>query len=615
MVVRRVAVAALGVVLSFVYASAQEGIRELSPDAVSNWTAPPYWNPVGEAGKNFGEVVVEGEELGIEPMGALPTAPLPFTAITPCRIVDTRNATGPFGGPALVANATRTFTIPSGPCAGIPSDAGAYSLNFTVIGGSGTFTNAFLTAWPTGNSQPTVSTLNFNANQLEANAGVVPAGTSGSINVFVNAPAHLLIDINGYYRNAGVVTTVNGLSGAVTLAAGSNVTVTPSGQTLTIASTGGGAAAAWSLTGNAGTALGTNFLGTTDGQSLELRVNAQRKLLLDTAGNIVGGASTNHPNPGAFGGVVGGGGDAASPNVIGGLYAVVGGGVGNSAGGYSTVPGGFSNTADGIGAFAAGEFAHAVHSGSFVWNDAAGNSLFSTGTNQFLVRATGGVVLLRTGSNPHGTGSALQVEHGGTNGEAAWLYTTNSGTTADVVRALKYPSATNNFFRCSNYDGTTVTNKCHIDANGAFTAGSDFAEALPARGGKWGFEPGDVLVASRDVPGDVEKSSRRYDTRVLGVYSTRPGFVGADKDGETRVDADDIPVAITGIVPTNVTAENGPIEPGDLLTTSSTPGFAMKATPVSVAGVEIYPTGTILGKALTPLTGEKGKIRMLVLPR
>ena len=108
---------------------------------------------------------------------------------------------------------------PSGPCAGIPSDASAYSLNFTVIGGSGVFTNAFLTAWPTGDAQPTVSTLNFNANQLEANAAVVPAGTSGSINVFVNAPAHLLIDINGYYAGS-VVTTLNGLSGDVTLAAG-----------------------------------------------------------------------------------------------------------------------------------------------------------------------------------------------------------------------------------------------------------------------------------------------------------------------------------------------------------------------------------------------------------
>jgi hypothetical protein len=160
-----------------------------------------------------------------------------------------------------------------------------------------------------------------------------------------------------------------------------------------------------------------------------------------------------------------------------------------------------------------------------------------------------------------------------------------------------------------------VANKCHINAAGTFVNGSDFAEALPARGGKASFEPGDVLVVSRNGRGTVETSAARYDRRAIGVYSTRPGFLGADKDGDVRVDAQDIPVAITGIVPTKATSENGPIEPGDLLTTSSTPGYAMKATPVSVEGVEIYPAGTILGKALTPLIGERGKIRMLVLPR
>jgi hypothetical protein len=211
-------------------------VGAVSADEIKNWTAPPYWIPE-TVGKDAPEILLEGD-LGVEPMGALPSPPLPLTAMNPCRIVDTRNAPGPFGGPALVANATRTFSIPSGPCAGIPSDASAYSLNFTVIGGSGVFTNAFLTAWPTGDSQPTVSTLNFNANQLEANAAVVPAGTSGSINVFVNAPAHLLIDINGYYAG-GAVTTLNGLSGDVTLSAGSNVSITPSGQTLTVAATSG----------------------------------------------------------------------------------------------------------------------------------------------------------------------------------------------------------------------------------------------------------------------------------------------------------------------------------------------------------------------------------------
>lgn len=143
---------------------------------------------------------------------------------------------------------------------------------------------------------------------------------------------------------------------------------------------------------------------------------------------------------------------------------------------------------------------------------------------------------------------------------------------------------------------------------GVLIAGSDFAEALPARGAKNLFSPGDVLVISREQSGAVEKSSKPYDSAVIGVYSTRPAVLGADKGGEIRVDPDDVPVAITGIVPTKVVSEGGPIEPGDLLTTSSTPGHAMKATRGGHAG-------TVIGKALESFRGTRGVIRVLILMR
>jgi hypothetical protein len=206
--------------LSLLFASSLLAQGLAIPDeAVRNWTASPYWWGAAGDGKNVSEALAESGDPALEPMGALPSAPLPLTAVTPCRIVDTRLANGAFGGPALVANATRTFNLPSGPCAGLPADAAAWSLNFTIIGGAGTFQNAFLTAWATGDSQPVASTLNFNANQLESNAAIVPAGTSGSINVFVNAPGHLLIDVNGYYKAISIVNSVNGQSGVVTMAA------------------------------------------------------------------------------------------------------------------------------------------------------------------------------------------------------------------------------------------------------------------------------------------------------------------------------------------------------------------------------------------------------------
>jgi hypothetical protein len=154
--------------------------------------------------------------------------------------------------------------------------------------------------------------------------------------------------------------------------------------------------------------------------------------------------------------------------------------------------------------------------------------------------------------------------------------------------------------------------KFHITNDGTYIAGSDFAEALPASKGKADYAPGDVLVLSGEAPGTVEKASRPYDRCVAGVYSTRPGVLGADKQGTSQVDPNDLPVAILGIVPTKVSTENGPVRAGDLLTTSSTPGYAMKASPVRVGRAKVYRTGAILGKALEPLKEGKGIIKVLV---
>ena len=139
-------------------------------------------------------------------------------------------------------------------------------------------------------------------------------------------------------------------------------------------------------------------------------------------------------------------------------------------------------------------------------------------------------------------------------------------------------------------------------------AGSDFAESLPAVGGKAQLKPGDVLVISRGRPGSVERSRRAFDRAVIGVYSTRPGVLGADKGGVTRIGNEDVPVAITGIVPVKVSAENGAIRPGDLLTSARTPGRAMRA------GLD-PPTGAVLGKAMGFLAKGAGTIKMLVMQR
>lgn len=127
------------------------------------------------------------------------SAALQFVPITPCRAVDTRSASGDFGGPALIEGATRTFSIPQSACS-IPSTAVAYSLNVTVVPiGS----LDFLTMWPSGQAQPHVSTLNSYDGRTKANAAVTAAGTNGGISVYATNDTNLILDINGYFVPLG----------------------------------------------------------------------------------------------------------------------------------------------------------------------------------------------------------------------------------------------------------------------------------------------------------------------------------------------------------------------------------------------------------------------------
>jgi hypothetical protein len=123
------------------------------------------------------------------------TGPSLFVAITPCRIADTRNANGPFGGPALAAQASRDFVIPSSSC-NIPANASAYSLNIAVVPRG---LLGYLTAYPAGQPAPLVATLNSIDGRVKSNAAIVPAGTNGAISIFATDATDVIIDINGYF--------------------------------------------------------------------------------------------------------------------------------------------------------------------------------------------------------------------------------------------------------------------------------------------------------------------------------------------------------------------------------------------------------------------------------
>jgi trimeric autotransporter adhesin len=151
----------------------------------------------------------------------------------------------------------------------------------------------------------------------------------------------------------------------------------------------------WHLGGNVGTTQGMHFLGTTDNQALELKVNGVRALRLEPtdAGlpNVIGGPTNNQVAGGVAAAFIGGGynnsirsgGDVSA--ILGGYFNVV-----QSNAPYAMILGGRLNTA-GRFALAAGHHAKADHPGAFVWADSEDADFPSTKTNQFSVRASGGV--------------------------------------------------------------------------------------------------------------------------------------------------------------------------------------------------------------------------------
>ena len=124
-----------------------------------------------------------------------------FFPLTPCRVADTRTTNGPLGSPYLSGGRQRDFPVLAATSCGIPNSAIAYSLNFAAIPRLGA-PLGYLTVWPTGESQPLVSTLNALTGTVTANAAIVPAGQDGEISVYPSHDTDLVIDINGYFAPA-----------------------------------------------------------------------------------------------------------------------------------------------------------------------------------------------------------------------------------------------------------------------------------------------------------------------------------------------------------------------------------------------------------------------------
>jgi len=191
------------------------------------------------------------------------------------------------------------------------------------------------------------------------------------------------------------------------------------------------------------------------------------------------------------------------------------------------------------------------------------------------------------------SGTGYGVLAGSSSGVPLYIEWDSASTGASLIEAWQFSGA-NSFRRFR------VTGGGEVYAAGAFHPnGADFAEMLPAQNE---LEAGDVLVINED--GKLGRCTKPNQPNVAGVHATKPGLIGGAQEGADLTGK--VPLAVVGVVPVKVTAENGPIKPGDKLTTSSTAGRAMKA--------DKHPeVGTVIGKALTALDGTEGVIQMLVV--
>lgn len=296
----------------------------------------------------------------------------------------------------------------------------------------------------------------------------------------------------------------------------------------------------------------------------------------------------------------------------------------------STAPGAFSagvrGVNNGTGTFGIGVHGSQAGSGWGIYGEApSGRGVYGLSTTGIGVygKSTGGNGIYAESQGGARNAAALRVNNGNTtNGMAAYMTNNSDFATAHFanngpgevlyLQALvdnqagggQCVACTRAFIKAVNWqenDTKFMVNQFgHVYSDSGFsTPAADFAEMLPA---EEGLEAGDVLIIAEE--GKLARSTQPHQASVAGVYSTKPGFVG----GRPMLGdlAGHIPLAVVGIVPVKVTAENGPIRPGDLLTTSSTPGHAMRAGANPVMG-------TVIGKALGKLKEGRGVIQMLAV--
>ena len=260
----------------------------------------------------------------------------------------------------------------------------------------------------------------------------------------------------------------------------------------------------WSLSGNAATTPGTNFLGTTDNQALEFKVNNFRVLRLEpnaASPNIIGGFSGNSVTAGVYGATIGGGGESTGTNrvtddygTVGGGFnnqagngsgstsdrnhATVGGGINNTASGYSaTVGGGWSNTASNFAATVGGGYNNTASGYSATvgggYNNTASDSIATVGGG-INNTASGSYATVGGGRDNTAAGNysfvvGRRAKNNDTNHKGVFLFADSTDADFNSTMANEFAARANGGFRFVSSSGTCTTTgggwSCTSDRN------------------------------------------------------------------------------------------------------------------------------------------------------
>ncbi len=232
---------------------------------------------------------------------------------------------------------------------------------------------------------------------------------------------------------------------------------------------------------------------------------------------------------------------------------------------------------------------------------------FYTGYNDAMSIANNGFVGINTTAPSQRlevNGQYAQIDGGSAddgNG-AIDAYIGGSGSGSDVQVGSMNPNITAVGFWNNASQAWMHIGCSSITING----GSDLAEPFKISQSQEEVPQGAVVVIDKKNPGQLKMSDQPYDRRVAGVVSGANGINPGIQMQQQGLQDGGKNVALTGRVYVLADASNGPIEPGDLLTTSSAPGRAMKVTDNTRA------QGAILGKAMTGLSEGKGMVLVLV---